>query len=207
MDRLPAEILIQILQYLETYDLIQLCKIEKFKVYLKERNLISICDLSKRYESSNTNLFMIIKYEMDRNFIKVLNINGIYWIPAEKLRNLILSLNNLEELQVIDTKLGFLDADTEAYQKSLSDPDPDSEPDPDRDPDLDLDPDLEEALEDDLDLEADLEPDLDLDLDLDFDLEGDLDLEPEGDLEPEADLDLDFDLERDLDLDLEGDLD
>ncbi|XP_072394899.1 uncharacterized protein [Diabrotica undecimpunctata] len=117
MDRLPTEILIQILQYLETYDLIQLCRIEKFKVYLKERNLISICDLSKRYESNNTNLFMIIKYEMDKNFIKVLKINGIYWIPAEKLRNLILSLNNLEELQVIDTKLGFSDSDTEAYEK------------------------------------------------------------------------------------------
>ncbi|XP_072401700.1 uncharacterized protein [Diabrotica undecimpunctata] len=44
---------------------------------------------------------------MEKNFIKVLKINGIYWIPAEKLRNFILSLNNLEELQVIDTKLGF----------------------------------------------------------------------------------------------------
>ncbi|XP_050498080.1 uncharacterized protein LOC114332210 isoform X1 [Diabrotica virgifera virgifera] len=117
MDNLPAEILMQILQYVETFDLIQLCRIEKFKVYLKERNLISICDLSKRYESSDMNLFMIIKYEMDRDFIKVLNINGIYWIPAEKLRKLIISLNNLEELQVIDTKLGFSDTDTELYEK------------------------------------------------------------------------------------------
>lgn len=55
--------------------------------------------------------------KMNPNCIKILKINGIYWIPAHDLRKLLTKLPALEELHAVDTKLGFRSKDVVEYFK------------------------------------------------------------------------------------------
>lgn len=118
MDHLPNEILIKILEYLDTYDLVQFCAaFQHLDYFLKEKNLIRITDWSRRFEIHDTNICSFISIKMDPTRIKVLKINCLYWIPAQDLRRLLQKLINLTELYAIDTKLGLKYQDVIEYSK------------------------------------------------------------------------------------------
>ncbi|XP_056637611.1 uncharacterized protein LOC130445777 [Diorhabda sublineata] len=118
MDRLPNEILINILKHLNTYDLVQFCEVfPRLDYFLKEKYVIRITDWSRRFESYNKNICSFISIKMDPTLIEVLNINCLYWIPTQDLRRLLQKLVNLSELYAIDTKLGLKYQDTVEYSK------------------------------------------------------------------------------------------
>ncbi|KAJ8927618.1 hypothetical protein NQ314_019896 [Rhamnusium bicolor] len=118
MDQIPAEILIKILSYLNTYDLLQFCTAyETRKCYLNEKSLIRFVDFSRQFDLQNFSLYKLIKENINYTNIQVLNINYLYWIPSEELRKLICNLENLKELYAIDTQLGINCTDVDSYCK------------------------------------------------------------------------------------------
>ncbi|CAH1100433.1 unnamed protein product [Psylliodes chrysocephalus] len=118
MEQLPNEILIRILRFLNIYDLLQFCEVFKdLDYFLRDKDVISYTDWSKRFEIHNMNLCKFISMKMNPNCIKILKINGIYWIPAHDLRKLLTKLPALEELHAVDTKLGFRSKDVVEYFK------------------------------------------------------------------------------------------
>ncbi|KAJ8944721.1 hypothetical protein NQ318_007934 [Aromia moschata] len=117
MDRLPQEILWEILSYLNIYDLLQFSEAYRNYNFLKEKHLIRIVDLSRRFELQKVNLYTLVTKDLTSSYIKVLNVSCLYWISADQLRRLIKQLENLEILYAIDTKLGMKDKDIDEYVK------------------------------------------------------------------------------------------
>ncbi|CAG9815710.1 unnamed protein product [Phaedon cochleariae] len=116
MECLPNELLIKILGHLDTFDLLQFCgAYEHLDYFLKEKDVIQYLNLSRRFELHDLNITKFISTKMNPSFIKVLNINCLYWIPAQDLKKLLSRLDNLEELHAIDTKLGLYESDMMGY--------------------------------------------------------------------------------------------
>lgn len=108
MENLPDEILVNILKYLNTFELIQFCEAYKYLEYLlRERKLIHRVNLSKTFQIYELNIPSLINSRLDPNLIQILNINSLYWIPIADLTRILNKLNNLKELYALDTKLGF----------------------------------------------------------------------------------------------------
>ncbi|XP_018579081.1 uncharacterized protein LOC108917116 isoform X2 [Anoplophora glabripennis] len=118
MDGLPIEVVIKILSYLNSYDLMQFCNsFENYSYILQEKDVIRIVDFSGKFGTQNIHLCKYISTNLNCNYIKVLNISYIYWIPSQDLRRLIKKLENLEILYAISTKLGIKDKDIAEYTK------------------------------------------------------------------------------------------
>lgn len=108
LESFPDEILINILKYLNTFDLINFCEsFTHFGYLLKERKLINQVNFSKGFHLQEISLLGWINAKMDPNLIHVLNINGLYWISSIELSRVLNRLENLKELHALDTKLGF----------------------------------------------------------------------------------------------------
>lgn len=108
MENLPDEIIVHILKYVNTFELVQFCETNKrFQHLLRERKLIHQINFSKVFQFSEINIVGLINTRLDPNLIRIFNINGLYWIPTADLIRVISKLNNLEELYALDTKLGL----------------------------------------------------------------------------------------------------
>nr|CAH7755903.1 unnamed protein product [Callosobruchus chinensis] len=117
-DLLPIEILEQILAYLDTVDLIQFCDVyPKLQYILQDGKVIKTVDFSRKFEVVNLDICQFITTKLNYNCIQTLKIEGVYWIPAEDLRRLIRSLDNLKELYALDTNLSVLENDIVEYFK------------------------------------------------------------------------------------------
>ncbi|KAJ8927617.1 hypothetical protein NQ314_019895 [Rhamnusium bicolor] len=118
MDHIPVEILIKIISYLNTYDLMQFCSAcENYKCFYKEKSIVRFISFSRKFELQKFHLYRFIITNINYTSIKVLNINCLYWIPNDELRKLISKLENLEVLHALDTKLGITERDVATYNK------------------------------------------------------------------------------------------
>lgn len=70
--------------------------------------IFSTTNISKEYRLNNLNL--LIK-KIDCDLISTLNLNGLYWIKAKELKQLIRKCKNVINLFLIDTKLNVANPD------------------------------------------------------------------------------------------------
>ncbi|KAJ3640809.1 hypothetical protein Zmor_027348 [Zophobas morio] len=111
---LPNEMLIKILSNIDTFTLLSFCDVYQCDYFLQDRTVIRKIDLCKKYQLEDITQ---ISNKIALEYVRTLNINGLYWIQAAKLRNIITSMVNLEVLSAIQTNLSLVDADTEVYSK------------------------------------------------------------------------------------------
>ncbi|KAJ8919209.1 hypothetical protein NQ315_012197 [Exocentrus adspersus] len=91
--------------------------IKKYSYVLQERDVVRTLDFSGKFEAHKVDLCKHITTDVNHTFVKVLNINYLYWIGAPDLRSLIKKLEHLETLYALDTKLGIKDRDIAEYAK------------------------------------------------------------------------------------------
>lgn len=77
-------------------------------------------NVSGNYDFFNTNIYTYLKENVSYEYIKVLNINKLYWVKLEDLRRLLKILPNLEELLALNTALSFRPKDVLLYGKVRS---------------------------------------------------------------------------------------
>ncbi|XP_063906031.1 uncharacterized protein LOC135124745 isoform X2 [Zophobas morio] len=111
---LPNEILIKILSGINAITLLNFCDAYQCDYFLQDRNVIRKIDLSKRYELEDLSQ---ISKKIAFECVTTLNINCIYWIPADKLRRFVTRMVNLEVLYAIQTTLSLASLDTEDFSK------------------------------------------------------------------------------------------
>lgn len=74
-------------------------------------------NFSRKFGVHDIHLYRYITTSLNYSYIKILNINYIYWISIQELRRLIKKLENLESLYAIGTKLGIKYKDINEYTK------------------------------------------------------------------------------------------
>ncbi|KAH1020496.1 hypothetical protein HUJ04_010142 [Dendroctonus ponderosae] len=116
--RLPQELWDHIFSYLTTSDVINFCKTSsEYAHFLGEIPLVRNFNVSGNYDFFNTNIYTYVTENVSYEYIKVLNINKLYWVKLEDLRRLLKILPNLEELLALNTALSFRPKDVLLYGK------------------------------------------------------------------------------------------
>ncbi|KAH1020481.1 hypothetical protein HUJ04_010133 [Dendroctonus ponderosae] len=127
--RLPQELWDHIFSYLTTSDVINFCKTSsEYAHFLGEIPLVRNFNVSGNYDFFNTNIYTYVTENVSYEYIKVLNINKLYWVKLEDLRRLLKILPNLEELLALNTALSFRPKDVLLYGKIFDSDDSHSQP-------------------------------------------------------------------------------
>lgn len=104
---LPNELLFEIFSYLRTLDLVNFCNAFSISDIFSKNKLVkklTFNDLPKLEDIPiNSNYCRAINME----YITVLNINGLFWMPLNKLKACLIKMINLEELHCLGTKLAL----------------------------------------------------------------------------------------------------
>ncbi|CAH1126348.1 unnamed protein product [Ceutorhynchus assimilis] len=118
MDIFPCEIWEEIVKHLRAYDLINFCNSsDEFGHFLHNRNVVTNFDLGACYHIYKEPLYKFIETDVGYNHVRSLNINKIYWISLEEIRDIVRLLPRLEDLRALDTILGMRDEDVVLYKK------------------------------------------------------------------------------------------
>lgn len=83
----------------------------------KQRGNCRKFDLGGCFDSNKENLYKEIYDVVGYEYIKSLNINKLYWMGLEEIRQLIELLPRLEELRALDTIVGMRSDDVILYKK------------------------------------------------------------------------------------------
>nr|CAH7713299.1 unnamed protein product [Callosobruchus chinensis] len=115
---LPNEIWEQILEYLDTFELIQFCiAFPNLDYFLEDGKVVKTIDFARKFVIFNIDVCQFIFTKVNYNAIKTLKIDGLYWIPAQDLRKLVRDLKSLKELCAVDTNLSLKENDIVEYGK------------------------------------------------------------------------------------------
>ncbi|KAL1505494.1 hypothetical protein ABEB36_005051 [Hypothenemus hampei] len=118
MEHLPYEILEEVVKNLPAFDLINFCKSsDTFHYLLQDKNVVINFDLGGCFDIHKENLYKIVCEEVSFEYIKYLNVNKLYWLTLEEMRDLVQLLPCLEELRALDTILGMRNEDIVLYKK------------------------------------------------------------------------------------------
>ncbi|XP_066247474.1 uncharacterized protein [Euwallacea similis] len=118
MDILPCEIWEEVVKNLTALDLINFCKSsDEFLFLLRGKNVVINFDLGGCFAAHKEQLYKQISQEVGYEYIKRLNINKLYWLTLEEIRDIVRLLPQLEELRALDTILGMRNEDVSLYSK------------------------------------------------------------------------------------------
>ncbi|XP_050296496.1 uncharacterized protein LOC126736266 [Anthonomus grandis grandis] len=118
MDIFPYEIWEEIVKHLPAIDLINFCNSsEVFSFLLKDKNVVIKFDLGSCFQIYKVPLYKYISKEIGYMYIKYLNINKLYWLDLDEIRDIVRLLPQLEELRALDTIIGMRDEDVLLYKK------------------------------------------------------------------------------------------
>ncbi|XP_066149941.1 uncharacterized protein [Euwallacea fornicatus] len=118
MDILPCEIWEEVVKNLTALDLINFCKSsDEFLFLLRGKNVVINFDLGGCFAAHKEQLYKQISQEVAYEYIKRLNINKLYWLTLEEIRDIVRLLPHLEELRALDTILGMRNEDVNLYRK------------------------------------------------------------------------------------------
>ncbi|XP_030753036.1 uncharacterized protein LOC115880055 [Sitophilus oryzae] len=115
MFRLPVEIWSLIFKDLWRSDLINFCEAFNELDYLLGENIIKKFDAQGSYKFADVNFVKYMFENVQYHHIRALNINNLYWVPLDDLRNLLSFLPKLEELYALETNLGLKREDVKLY--------------------------------------------------------------------------------------------
>ncbi|GJQ82085.1 hypothetical protein Trydic_g6957 [Trypoxylus dichotomus] len=103
---------------IDTVDILKLSEIiSEFTCISCSKRVIQSVQLFQEYYITDKHLTGFLAAKPRCNFITTLNLNCIYWIAAADIRKCVSSLENLECLYLVDTKLGLLKPDIVLYNK------------------------------------------------------------------------------------------
>ncbi|XP_030749210.1 uncharacterized protein LOC115877187 [Sitophilus oryzae] len=106
----------KIFKYLSTTDLINFCEaFNEFEYLLTDENIVKKFDVQGNYTFVQVDFVKFIKEKVQYDHIRSLNINNLYWVPRDDLRNLLSLLPKLEELYALETNLSLLAEDMKFY--------------------------------------------------------------------------------------------
>ncbi|ERL93922.1 hypothetical protein D910_11208 [Dendroctonus ponderosae] len=118
MDIFPCEIWEEVVRKLPAFDLINFCKSSDALLYLlRDKNVVIDFDLGGCFDIYKEELYQNFYQDVGYEHIRSLNINKIYWIGLEEIRDIVRLLPHLEELRALDTILGMRNDDVVLYKK------------------------------------------------------------------------------------------